>query len=308
MLTEEQRQERMQGLTGRDIASYMGVNKYETPYQCWERKCLGKKEEDPSKKELFRWAHLTEDKLLEHYAQTYPIYSVKQNKETHYWEKNKIFRGHADGFAHNRTKKEVRLIECKMVNQYRSDEFGEPGTDDVPLDVLLQGGFYSLIYDTPVCDFPVTIGGNVPVLYYYERNKELEELIVQRGMEFWEKHILTREPPPVTIHDKLNDIFTCVSGKRLEASKDLYYKVLELKRIKEEAKELSKIESKLGLEIKLAMQDAELLTYEGAELATHKTQTTRRFDQKAFQKDNESVFETYKKESKTNVLRLKKGI
>jgi predicted phage-related endonuclease len=74
--------------------------------------------------------------------------------------------------------------------------WGEDGTDDVPPFYLCQTTWYQSLTELERWDLSVLLGGQTFRTYYLKREKELEQTLLATGEQFWNKHILTRTPPP----------------------------------------------------------------------------------------------------------------
>ncbi len=87
-------------------------------------------------------------------------------------------------------------IEVKNIG-YPSAEWGEPGTDQVPLYYATQGILQMHIQDAPFVDFAVCFTGHRLGVYRLYRDQNTEQDIIDRCIAFWDKHIATETPPPV---------------------------------------------------------------------------------------------------------------
>jgi putative phage-type endonuclease len=88
------------------------------------------------------------------------------------------------------------VIEAKTATN--ADEWGDPGTDEVPDRVLIQTHHAMYLVGCRLAFVPVLL----PVfgrfdfrLYKVERNDELADVVAQRGIAFWREHVEPRVPP-----------------------------------------------------------------------------------------------------------------
>ena len=117
-----------------------------------------------------------------------------------------ILESNADAATTNR---QVGL-EAKLVRAQRFDDlYGEPGTDQVPYDVIVQGHMYMAceprmervvhaVYvprEHKAADWPY---------YFIPRNPALIDLILKAGAEFWRNHVERRIPPTGAWHPNLD--------------------------------------------------------------------------------------------------------
>lgn len=79
----------------------------------------------------------------------------------------------------------------------RGTGYGEPGTDDVPDDALVQVIHQLAVTDQPEADVAVLIGGKRDVqIYTVVRDPVAEAAVIEREAEFWD-HVVQRTEPPV---------------------------------------------------------------------------------------------------------------
>ena len=76
-----------------------------------------------------------------------------------------------------------------------ADQWGEPGSDEVPSHVLLQCQAQMFVSDLELVWVPVLIGGRGFQMYCVDRSEKLVEVIVNESTRFWEQHVAARIPP-----------------------------------------------------------------------------------------------------------------
>jgi hypothetical protein len=83
------------------------------------------------------------------------------------------------------------------------DDFGEPGSDEVPLHTLLQTQHQLAVCETqtdlppiPIAFVPVLLVRRGFVLYRIEKHQGLCDALVEEGERFWRDHVETDSPPP----------------------------------------------------------------------------------------------------------------
>jgi putative phage-type endonuclease len=92
---------------------------------------------------------------------------------------------------------ERRGLEIKTAG-YRDDQWGAEGTDQVPVDYLLQCVHYMAVCDIDVWDLAVLfLGQREFALYTIRRDRELEREIIEKLVAWWELRIVRGvEPDP----------------------------------------------------------------------------------------------------------------
>ena len=86
--------------------------------------------------------------------------------------------------------------EYKCVMRPTNGEWGEEGTDQVPMKYLAQCVFYTWYFDAHHWDLAALLPYRGVVIYRYNRNRELEESIIAECEKFWNNHIIPKIPPP----------------------------------------------------------------------------------------------------------------
>jgi hypothetical protein len=95
------------------------------------------------------------------------------------------------------------------------EEWGEPGTDQVPDYVLVQVHHQMFVSGLDVVWVPALLGGRGMVMYEVHRNESLCEIIVERCRRFWENNILADVPPEGIPSLSLAKIMHREEGKKI---------------------------------------------------------------------------------------------
>jgi len=91
------------------------------------------------------------------------------------------------------------LLEVKTANVTQRDRWGEPGTDEVPQEYLVQVYHYMLVLDAPWADLAVFFWDNFAPkfeVYHIERDEEALEGLLELEVEFWNDVQSRNEPEP----------------------------------------------------------------------------------------------------------------
>lgn len=75
------------------------------------------------------------------------------------------------------------------------EAWGEEGTDQVPDRVILQCSHQMGVVGLARVWVPAMIGGIGLRLYCVERDERLVKAVMDRGVEFWTRHVMTQTPP-----------------------------------------------------------------------------------------------------------------
>ena len=270
--------ERSKYLGGSDLGAILGLSKYRTAVDVWFEK-TGKA--SPQKDNIaMRFGQFAEEFVASEYARAAQSQLAKYDQAIIHPEYN-FMQGHIDRFVvedgitlldevGNINSK--KILECKTANPFTQNEWGEEGSDQVPLTYLVQCIWYMMLTKVHQADLAVLFGNTDFRIYTIARDLELEEIIFQRAKAFWHEFVLRDTPPPANSECDLNKLFkVSVSQKVVEASVEAVELIQQLKelniQIKKSEDEVSYIKQKIMEE----MQDAELLNFAGQTLATWKT-------------------------------------
>lgn len=205
------------GMTGTDIAAILGLNPWRRPIDIYCEK-LGL---TPAREanEAMWWGSYLEEGMARRYAELTKL------------PKGELLRGAAiaKAFPKNRVQvfghgpsAQVLIrhksfsflyatvdglipslktgLELKTASDHTADEWGEQGTDQIPIHYLTQCAHYLAIAEFDVWDVGALIGmgarisGNL-ALYRVQRNRSLESEIIDAAVRFWRENVQKRIPP-----------------------------------------------------------------------------------------------------------------
>jgi predicted phage-related endonuclease len=140
----------------------------------------------------------------------------------------------------------------------------------VPLPYLIQCAWYLLLTQVPHCDVAVLFGNAELRVYQIPRDPELEILLLDHAIRFWEDHVLKDIPPPAKCEADYQHVFAQGSPRTIEASPEIAKLTQELLRVQEHIEHQEQEVSQMKQRIMGVMEDAELLNFDGMVLATWK--------------------------------------
>lgn len=142
------------------------------------------------------------------------------------------------------------------------DSFGVDGSDQVPIEYLLQGQQQCAVMGVSRVDFPVLFDGRQLRVYSVARDEDLIAEIFSAEKELAERIINGDPPEPDFQHSGtlklLQKMHGCEVGKVITWSDDLAAKWARLEKVKKVAASLKEREDVLKAELFHAMGDAEL--------------------------------------------------
>lgn len=304
MLTAEQKLLRKNGIGGSEAAAVAGVSRWRTPLQVYLDKINKTVEDDKNLSDYQHFGNILEPIVAEEYARRTGKEIIIEDKVLHH-SKHPFMLATLD----RRIKGDDAILECKTSTAYKHEEWGEPGTDEMPKEYLLQCAHYAAVCDVSRVDVAVLIGGNDFRIYSYRRNPQLESRLITIEADFWYGHVLKLVPPLTSSTTEASKLWPISQAETVKADENIMSNVYELAAVSKKLKELEKKAEILKLNIVNTLQErSTLLDMSGNKLATWKTQTVRRLDQSALQKEHPEIYNKYIVPSNCRVFRLAKEI
>lgn len=272
---------RESGIGSSEVATIVGLNPWETPYQLWRRK-MGI---DPAKEENFamKAGHYLEDAVSQFWSDETGHQVIKASAGDWIIRDNdrpylQVSPDRTYWLGESRSHDAKGILECKTT-QMKID------ADDLP-----KHWFCQVQYQLGVAGYQQ---GSLAWLcsgreFGYKNIAMLPDFfgwLVEEVDRFWVDNILgKKEPEAKTVSDVLLKFNQHTGGKTIEVSDEIYEAYKNLKGVREEIKALEAREEELEGLIKLRFEDAEALTYGGQTIATWKaSKASPKFDAKAFQ-------------------------
>jgi predicted phage-related endonuclease len=160
-------------------------------------------------------------------------------------------------------------LECKTATPFAKAEWGEPGTDQVPLPYLCQCLWYLLITKLPKADLAVLFGNSDFAIYSISRDLELEALMLQKAEYFWSEYVLKDLPPLTQTEDDCLTLFKNATPKQTkEANDEVVQDIQKLIELNTQIKASELQVSELKQAVMSYLQEADTLTFEDQILAT----------------------------------------
>ena len=190
----------------------------------------------------------------------------------------------------------THLLECKTASPFNQSDWGELGTDEVPMTYLVQCLWYLAITNLERCDVAVLFGNSDFRIYELYRDKELEELIIAKAASFWNDYVQKDISPPAQCESDYQQLFKKeVTGKAVEADPTVCELTSKLQILNSEIKSKEIEISQIKQTIMSQMGEAELLTYQGQVLATWKSpKQSYRLDGKRLEIEHPALVEQYR--------------
>lgn len=259
---------RKDGIGASEVASVVGLNPWETPYQLWRRK-LGM--DAPQEENFYMKAgHYLEDAVARFYSDASGREIISSSADDFMFiNPDKPFlRVSPDrtfwllGMAHNDDNKGI--LECKTTQKtVDPDDLPKHWFCQVQMNLGVAGYEQgSLAWLCSGREFGYKDITFAPDFYGW---------LVEEVERFWVDNILgKKEPDAISAQDILTKYNRHTDGKQVEVGDDIYEAYKDLKDLKKQIAAMEERKETLEGRLKMAFGDAEAITYGGDTLATWK--------------------------------------
>jgi putative phage-type endonuclease len=287
--------DRTKYIGGSDIGAILGLSRFRSPLDVWMEK-TGKEVKHPDSLPL-RFGSFAESFIAKEYSRS-TGFELMHDESIFVHPKHPMCCAHIDRLVMGDGLKNAptKILECKSANPFTSSDWGDIGSDEVPLPYLCQVAWYQAITGIEQADIAVLFGNSDFRIYEITRNKELEDLITEKVLHFWNEHVLKDLPPPPQSEADCQNLFSKGnSTKRIEAINETFELTKRLNLLNNEIEVREEEISSIKQTIMNQMQEAETLTYQGKILATWKApKPSYRLDSKQLEIDHPEIALNYK--------------
>lgn len=272
---------RESGIGSSEVATIVGLNPWETPYQLWRRK-VGL---DAPKQENFamKAGHYLEDAVAQFWHDETGQDIIKSsagdwlivNDERPYMRVSPDRTYWLADMPHNNVNKGI--LECKTT-QMSID------ADDIPKHWFCQVQYQLGVAELEQGSLAWLCSGREFGYKNLALVPDFFAWLVEEVEKFWLDNIQGKqEPTAANVQDILLKYNRHTDGKIVEVNDDIFAAYKDLKAVKDELSAIEEKKAALEEKIKLGFGDAEAISYGGQTLATWKApKPSNKFDAKAF--------------------------
>ncbi len=229
MLTPEQIQARENGIGASECAAVLGISPYCTPYELWLIKTGQTQPETILTESRVRLRHAHEQTVAQEYAIQKGV-KLKRVNQTLYHKRFPHMLCHLDRVVIG----ERRIVEIKTSMSWMKSQWGEVGTDNVPMSYIAQVQHQYACSDYNDADMAVLIDTDDFRIYPIARDNEIIKVIEEKVDHFWRYHVLEGNSPEPTTRGDIKLMFPSNNGTFINATQDsieLIDEILERKHI-----------------------------------------------------------------------------
>lgn len=242
---------RRTGLGGTDMAAILSAKgAFSTPYEVYQDKVHGIRA-DLSENERVYWGNALEDVIANRYSDLMGkeliCTSMCKHPELSFLIANpdRLILG------------ESRGLEIKTAGEGLKHLWGEEGSTQIPENYFVQINHYMLVLNYTGWDVAVLFGGQELRIYSFERDPEIDGIIIEQGSIFWHEHVLKKNPPPIDYSNpRMQELIRRKYSLISEVEIDLPADYVEVTNKLEDAKEHIRQYEKLRKESEAMLLDA----------------------------------------------------
>jgi putative phage-type endonuclease len=286
--------DRSKYIGGSDIGAILGLSRFKTPLEVWMEK-TGKETKKVDSLPL-RFGSFAEDFVAREYSRA-TGFELIHDESIYIHPEHAFMSAHIDRFVLEvGSSSPTRILECKTANPFSSGDWGEIGSDEVPMSYLCQCIWYMAITGIDKTDLAVLFGNSDFRIYEVASDQGLEELVIAKATTFWNEYVLKDIPPPVQSEADCQTLFSKGDpAKSIEAGQETLELTKRLHTLNSEIETREEEISSIKQTIMSQMGEAELLTYQGRTLASWKApKPSFRLDSKRFEQEHPEIASNYK--------------
>lgn len=285
---EEWLELRRKGIGSSEVATILGLNPFDTPYLLWRRK-RGELAEEPES-EAMLMGHMLEDVVAKRWQRETGLEILPGSEEEILFvdEERPFMRVSPDRLYRKRPDGDEGILECKTTVKAVSP-------DEIPLHWFVQLQYQLGVAGMAKGSLAWLVQGRHFGQMEMDFVKDYFDTLAEAVERFWTENVLGgKEPEAVNVQDVERKHARHTDGKVLEATKDILSSYSRLKDIRAEMEKLEAEEQGETERLKMFMQDAEELDYEGTRLCTWKAgKDSQTFDSKRFKEENPDLYRKY---------------
>lgn len=247
---------RLKGIGSSEAAAAIGVSRWESKSRLWAIKIglIGARE--PSLPMLLGTA--TEDLNAQLYQAATGVTIRRERRmlrnKAYPWMQASLDRRATD-----------RVVELKYSD--RADGYGEPGTDEIPDEVLVQVIHQMVVTGLRRADVSLLVGGRGHRLYSVDWDNDAGDETIEREREFWRAVVDRREPPlsgPIEADSEyLSARYPRGNGEVAEADEEARALLLQMRALQRNGKQVDQALDAVKVQLRAAIGDRDGLVAAG---------------------------------------------
>ena len=295
--------QRRTGIGGSDVATILGLNKYNTPYQLWLDKTGQIEVEDSDVSEAAHFGNVLEEVVAKEFTERTGK-KVRISNKMYAHKDYPYLKANID----RDIVKENAILECKTASIYLTERWEG---DEIPEQYICQVQHYMNVLNRDYAYIAVLIGGQKFVWKKVERDQELIDIIQEKLVEFWEVNILRKIAPPIDGSQATVDFIKehykySETGKEISLNKEFDEWITKRNELKDTEKIVKNSINEIENFMKQALGEKEAeIGITPQHLISWKPQTRTSIDSKVLKEKYPDIYENVLKSSTNKTLRIK---
>lgn len=305
--------ERARFLGGSDIAAVLGLSPWLTPVALWAKKTQPQEERPETgkvrpKARGHRWESVVAEMLAESLADA-GVVAEPVGANRRYVDAAHDFMACEIDYELSLDGRRDEIVNCelKTVHPFKSREWGESQSDELPVHYTAQAMWGLGITGRQTCIVAALFGADELRTYTVERDDATIDWMREQAIAFWDLVQSGTPPQPVALRDL--DILhpTDSDAPALIADPELTRTLLRMRAIDRELKARTAEWEALEFEVKRAMGDCTHIVVgsETKEAATWKQRPHTWLDQTALKEAHPDIVKAFTRKKSTRVFTLK---
>jgi len=295
LINQDFTQDRTKYIGGSDIGAILGLSKFRSALDVWMEK-TGKEVKALDSLPL-RFGSFAEEFVASEYARQTGV-DLIHDESIYLHSQHSFMSAHIDRFVHGDgiAMAPTKILECKTANPFAQSDWGDIGSDQVPMSYLCQCAWYQAITGIDEADLAVLFGNSDFRIYQIQRDKGLEDLLLDKATTFWDEYVLKDIPPPPQSEADYQALFKHGDAQQsIEANLETVKQITRLHLLNAEISTKEEEISVIKQHVMGQLENAELLTYQNQLLATWKApKPSFRLDTKRLEQDHPDLCAKYK--------------
>lgn len=293
-------------LGGSDAAAVLGLSPFRTRADVWLEKTRRVPRSFASSGPQ-EWGKILEEPVAQHWAAVTGR-RVRRTSHDYRHPKYPFLRAHLDRLVEGETD---AFLEVKTSGAYVASEWGESGTDDIPLHYRTQLAVYQELTGRPIAEVAVLVGGNDFRHYTVRRDDDVVRNVIDALVEFWTRYVEGGECPPPFSSEEANALFPAEHAGTLEldsqrgAGLDLVRHHLAIGELEQQINALEQQRDAEIAAVKTRLEGYTAAHVDGVEIFQWKLESRSGFDLDGFRREHPHLYRQYRKHTDSRVFRAK---
>lgn len=293
-----------------DVAAILGLSKWATPLDVYMAKVEPLDEPvDLDRARILRRGHVLEPYIVQMMVEQlrrdgHEVELVGQGRRLRHPEHEFIA---AEIDCELMVDGELCNGEAKSAGWRAAEEWGESGTDEIPIHYGAQVHHAQIVTGRRTTWVGALLGLDDCVMYRVDADDELQAALLARLVAFWHDHVLARVPPePISIED-VHKLYRRSGPPPVEASPEILEHVRALRGIRDRMRALKDEAAEHELAIGAFMAESDELLSGGLPVLSFRHQVRSIIDAKRLKAERPDIFNAYLRDSQSRPILFKRG-